>query len=760
VVWNVIDSEFKDQLEVLCSDIDRQTLEDFFARMDRDYFSSFSPRQVHEHLKMASALSAATPLRLKVTCEGESKFTVIVVAFDYFSELATICGLLASFGLDIESAGIYTFAPKEVASGTPRGKRRGGVRSKSPPSAPGKIVDAFNVRVQDGQRFDSLEQETFARELAALMKLLNAGQFEAARDRLNRRLIEYIERSKAQFAGLFFPVDISFDNESSGKWTVMHVHSKDTRAFLYALSNALAMRGIYIHNVAVASVEGEVRDRFEISDRKGRKIESEREQEELRVAVALIKQFTHFLPGAPDPARALRYFDQLLDRIRDTPTASRAMSFFVEEDGFGILAQLLGSSDFLWEDFLGLQHEKLLPLMEELRSRPLRPGREWLTRQITQALDAATTREGRARALNEFKDREMFFLDVKHLLDTAGTLLEFSESLTDLAEAVVGQACRVCYEDLIAKHGRSLNGSGRVCPFAVLGLGKFGGREMGYASDLELMFAYEGEGRTDGSRPVDIGLFFEYLAQQVIDLIIARQDGIFHIDLRLRPYGKAGRLASPVTQVTGYYSAGGDAHPFERQSMIKLRWVAGDEALGRRLEAHRDRFVYSGKPWNLELALHLRKRQVRELVTPGAVNVKYSPGGLIDIEYAVQYLQLMIGHDYAELRTPTTLDALEGLCRHQVVSNEERDGLRDSYIFLRLLIDALRIVRGNARDLLLPEEGSDEYKFLARRLGYHEADWASGARKLARDIGDCRARVNRFFLDRFDPSRQHAALIV
>jgi glutamate-ammonia-ligase adenylyltransferase len=125
-----------------------------------------------------------------------------------------------------------------------------------------------------------------------------------------------------------------------------------------------------------------------------------------------------------------------------------------------------------------------------------------------------------------------------------------------------------------------------------------------------------------------------------VDLIETRSHGIFHIDLRLRPYGEAGAWSTPLEQFAKYYSNEGEAVPFERQALIKLRRVSGDETLGRRVEQLRDAFTYSEAPWNWADAMQLRRRQMNELVKPGQTNVKYSAGGIIDVEYAVQYLQI------------------------------------------------------------------------------------------------------------------------
>src|SRR4029077_9595210 len=141
---------------------------------------------------------------------------------------------------------------------------------------------------------------------------------------------------------------------------------QDTPAFLYALANALAMREIYVHEVRIESQGAEVRDEFAITHRDGRRIEGEPDQQALRLAVVLIKQFTHFLPAAPDPARALRSFDQLLDRVM---TSEADFSVFRDGTALRGLAQLLGSSAFLWEDLLRRHIEQLAPLLGDWKKR-------------------------------------------------------------------------------------------------------------------------------------------------------------------------------------------------------------------------------------------------------------------------------------------------------------------------------------------------------------------------------------------------------
>jgi glutamate-ammonia-ligase adenylyltransferase len=131
-------------------------------------------------------------------------------------------------------------------------------------------------------------------------------------------------------------------------------------------------------------------------------------------------------------------------------------------------------------------------------------------------------------------------------------------------------------------------------------------------------------------------------------------------------------------------------------------------------------------------------------------NVKYSPGGLIDIEYAVQYLQIRHGTRHKSLRSPSTLTALRALRRLGKLSGAYETKLTRTYRFLRRLVDALRIVRGNARDLVLPPPDSEEFMFLARRMGYQAKDWRIAAANLQRDIQKHMAQTRRFFSSRFE----------
>jgi glutamate-ammonia-ligase adenylyltransferase len=226
------------------------------------------------------------------------------------------------------------------------------------------------------------------------------------------------------------------------------------------------------------------------------------------------------------------------------------------------------------------------------------------------------------------------------------------------------------------------------------------------------------DGATDGPAPISNFDYFGRLVQTFRDMLRARREGVFEIDLRLRPHGKAGHFASTIDGFERYYSAGGPAEQFERMALVRLRPVAGDAALGERMMRARDAFVYSGRPLDLANIRHLRGRQATELTPSGRVSAKYSAGGLVDVEYYVQSWQIAVGDADPAVRVTNTLTAVDRLAARGHVPAERAEQLRESYGFLRRLIDALRVVRGHAKDLTIPPATSREFAYLAHRLRY------------------------------------------
>ena len=763
-------------LAPLCPDVDDEVLRDFVSRMDPEYFKRFQPDAVARHIQLASRLTPDHPCELSVLDKRAGRSEISIVAYDYFSEFAAICGLLSAFGLNIEEGRIYTFVE---ASPSPLPRRKAPSTTGRPKGRPGlnrkKIVDVFLVHSIDRTGFPLPQQDALRQTVTEIVQLLDAGQFEEARQYVNRRLVERLDKHRSAFTGLLHTVRITFDNSQSPTDTIMDIRSDDTPAFLYALANALAMRNIYITKAQIKCDGAKLHDRFYVRNRDGQRLLDSADQQQLRLTAVLIKQFTHALTWASDPAKALASFDQFLDLIvidqgkKGKKGKNQALDLVSDKKTFPLLARLLGASDFLWEDFLRRQHGNLLPMLTEYRDAPLIKPQATLRKELGRLVDRAKTDEARKDALNRYKDRELFRIDMKHIVEPSSNFPDFSLALTELAEVIMERSITDCRVKLEKPYGRPQLANKKPCPFAILGLGKFGGRELGYASDIEVLFVYGGSGRTSGKKGIENSEYFERLAQELLSWIDAKQEGIFHLDVRLRPHGCKGALANAFEEVCRYYGPTGLAEPFERQAnitrsvcapadgqerlaapferqaLIKLRHIAGDSALGHQVEAHRDSFVYSGAPWDLPTALDLRRQQLKQLVQPGQVNLKYSAGGLIDIEYAVQYLQVMHGHDHPSLRTPNTLQALAALVNAGLVARADGAGLRKAYVFIRMLVDGLRMVRGNTKDLVLPPSDSEEFVSLARRVGYTRDDWRAGARELEADIQQHMKLTKTFF---------------
>ena len=275
-----------------------------------------------------------------------------------------------------------------------------------------------------------------------------------------------------------------------------------------------------------------------------------------------------------------------------------------------------------------------------------------------------------------------------------------------------------CVDEIRIQYGEPRLEDDSPCPGTILALGKCGGRELGFASDIELMLIYAGTGNTTGPKVLSTNEYYGEVLHSFINSIHARQDGIFHIDLQLRPYGKAGQLAVSLEAFQRYFAPQGPAWAYERQALVRLRPIAGDLALGEKVCDLRDKFVYNGELFNVTAMRAMRERQIRHLVTAGTFNAKYSPGGLVDLEYLVQGLQITYGAANPALRLTNIRMAMAALADAGILSAANYIRLRKAHTFLRWLIDSLRVVRGNTKDVNIPPMDSDEFAFLARRLKY------------------------------------------
>lgn len=715
-----------------------QAVDAHLARMHTSYAESFLPEDIQRHALLAGQLNAERQAIVEAIPIEGGRWRVTIVAYDYPGELSLICGLLFVYGMNILDGLVFTYEPPENNQQTV-GQPGSGYPEKK--DGKRKIVDVFTVKPVRPCTPELWEQ--YQTDLINLLHLMRTGQQREARGELAKRVGAAFHTVVGEHTPLL-PVEIQIDNETSPRYTVLRIDAPDTMGFLYEFTNALAFYHIYIARVFVRSAGRRVEDILYVTDEKGRKITDPQRQRELRAAIVLIKHFTHLLPRSPNPETALLHFREFIFKLFQHPNWPDDLASLERPEVLSALARVLGVSDFLWEDFLRMQYAELFPVVRDVEALQTAKSRAQMERELQESLSgaAASNMDWRA-ALNAYKDRELFRIDMRHILGLTAEFWDFAAELTELAEVVIQAALQGCQEELRSQYGEPRREDGTVCPLAVCALGKFGGRELGFASDIELIVLYDGIGQTDGPRKISSGEYFERLVEALLRTIQTRQEGIFHLDLQLRPYGRHGNLAVALDSFRRYYAPDGPAWAYERQALVKLRPILGDETLIRQVCELRDRYVYAGGPFDVVSMRAMRERQMRHLVKGGTFNAKYSPGGLADLEYLVQGLQINHGSEHPEVRAPNTRQALDALHAIGVLSEQDYTRLRKAHTFFRWLIDALRVVRGNASDVTLPPAETEAFAFLARRLRYGNdvARLQADIQRYASDVQEISARL-------------------
>lgn len=317
-----------------------------------------------------------------------------------------------------------------------------------------------------------------------------------------------------------------------------------------------------------------------------------------------------------------------------------------------------------------------------------------------------------AVVLRRFKHREVARLALSDFLQLAD-LAAITRALSLLADVILERAVRAARGGLEARHGRptARDDRGRIedVGFVVLGFGKLGGEELNYSSDIDIVYLYGRDGETLGSAAATGGLpnrlFFARLAAEVTRLIGGSGPGgeVFRVDLNLRPGGRDGDLALPLGAAVAYYRSW--AESWERQALTKARPVAGDLDLGRRFLTAVTPLVFPERPDPfLAVEIGAMKDRIDEtlrLEGHGERDVKLGRGGIRELEFAVQALQLQRAGADPWLRQGNTLLALHRLSTRGLVGLAEYAALQDAYTFLRHVEHRLQLV-GNRQTALLP----------------------------------------------------------
>jgi glutamate-ammonia-ligase adenylyltransferase len=380
-----------------------------------------------------------------------------------------------------------------------------------------------------------------------------------------------------------------------------------------------------------------------------------------------------------------------------------------------LLITLFGDSQFLTDLFLN--RPELIDTLIRVDLTRIEKNKNEMLGELHDAIAEYEDIEGKLNALRRYKNEEFIRIG---LHDLGGTieLIQVLTQLTDLADACVQSALNIALAELSQKHGAV---PGR---FTIIGGGKMGGRELDYNSDLDLIFVYDaGEeaqssGGTQGALPAHD--FYVRLGQKLLSyLSVPTEEGVaYKIDMQLRPSGKSGPLVSSLAAFRDYHKS--SSQLWERQALIKTRYVAGAATLGHEVETITAAFAY-GKGLEADGVAeihHLRMRMERELAGEDATrfNLKKGRGGLVDIEFITQMLQLAYGSQFTKLRQRATLEALQALHEQKILKRDEYRLLADGYLFLRRLDHRLRLERDQSIDAFEAEPGRLEG--IAQALGY------------------------------------------
>ncbi len=351
--------------------------------------------------------------------------------------------------------------------------------------------------------------------------------------------------------------------------------------------------------------------------------------------------------------------------------------------------------------------------------------------------------EDLAPILSGFRNKEWMRIGVRDILGRE-PIRDVPRELADVDEAIVGQVARAQWARRIARCGvPRREEDGRRARWSIVGLGKLGGREMNYHSDLDLIFLYDADGRTDGPDSIPNDQFFAELAQKVIrDLAGSPETGaLYRVDTRLRPYGGSGPLAVSLDAFTSYFS--GPAATWERMALTRSRPLFSTGTFRTEVSATiRDLLTKPG-PGREAIAEEVLAMRLKIGDAKGPNELKRGAGGLVDIEFLVQFLQLVHAPESPEILRPNVWDGLDALRRTGLLAFEDHADLRDAYDFLRAVEARLRIVH-NRTDVGLPAD-RDELARLARRLGYERQDQSDEATLFRSDIERLAGRTRALF---------------
>ena len=436
------------------------------------------------------------------------------------------------------------------------------------------------------------------------------------------------------------------------------------------------------------------------------------------VPAGVYESLSALLLASPNPDAVVNQFERLAE------TASPELLAQLNKHASLVHYAMVVFGHSLWlGETLIHNHDLFYSLMRDRnldRSLSREEFRENFGRMRSRSFETDT-----ASLLARFKRREYVRIMLRDVLSIA-TLAETTAEISALADVLIEEALQDAQAQMQHRFGSPqwMSAQGRVMDsrFAVVSLGKLGGNELNYSSDIDLLFLYD-SGEEVAGADISNREYFIRLAQQVTELLArhTREGPVFRIDLRLRPQGGEGEPAVPLSHARQYYSR--VAQDWELQAMIKARHSAGDVGLAREFLTAVQPYVYrpelnfaaikTALVTREKIGSHRRRGLLKEVRQSG-VDVKIDQGGIRDIEFLVQCLQRIYGGAESWLRSRGTMFALQKLHDKEHISGKDFHNLTDAYGFLRNVEHRLQLRQGQQIHRL--PQGRHELEVLARSM--------------------------------------------
>lgn len=475
------------------------------------------------------------------------------------------------------------------------------------------------------------------------------------------------------------------------------------------------------------------------------------------VLAGLLPDLLDAVADTADPDQALTHWERFLqtagNRVQLLQYLASARRML------DMLSTLFGNSPYLAQTLI--RDPVLVYWLAEEQVLTRRPSRHDLECALAAMLRNVTAQELKLDAVRRFKRREMLRVGVRDLLRLT-SVPDTTKALSELASVTIQAAYEIVEGDLQRRYGtpmhRDRTGKWMKTGFAVIGMGKLGGAELNYSSDVDLIYVYTSdEGYTRPLKGQRQGAsipneeYFEYLARDLTRALIEHtQEGtVFRVDLRLRPEGTVGSLAGSLARYQQYYRTRGQG--WERQAMLKAWPVAGDAAAGADFLSMIRPFVFGAlKGSDRQAEIIEQVKRMKSMIDEKMAdrgherrNVKLGIGGIREIEFLVQAVQMLHGGRRRSILDRNTLGALDRFKRQGLLSETEWVGLTNAYVFLRDVEHKLQMVH-DLQTHALPDS-PDELTRCAIRLGYRSGDRQGAMTAFLKDHQSHTALVNTLF---------------